>query len=410
MANFLTNLFKPKSPVRQSAGQFVENVGNFFGLPEGNKSEWIAGGPTKQTMGVLGAQKVQAQAPRTQVGPAGTVQYKSPVGPAGVVPYQQSAYQAPQNQGAGIAPQGNSGVNSGGGGGDQGNYLQQVPDAPQIDWDALIAPALQGLDEAIGPLQQQFAGTQTGIEANKATNLASNQANISGQAATLNQARSSQVAEGENAVNEARRQQAEIQQGLQSRYGGTSGTGAFAGELAGRQTLQNIGKIREGVSQAMLQIDDKLQQVQEIGRISTQDIEDKASAQIRDAKSNLDNQLADIRRQKGELQANKAQLASQAIQLYQNTVNQVNANNAQFKQQIYMKQMETEQTLKLAQQRAQKVAESFSLYNFTNESGVTNPVRVGNQGSVQNIPDLGAGQLTTLGTKLKKDEEEETLF
>ena len=34
------------------------------------------------------------------------------------------------------------------------NMLQQQPQQPQIDFDALIAPALQGLDAAIAPLTQ----------------------------------------------------------------------------------------------------------------------------------------------------------------------------------------------------------------------------------------------------------------
>jgi hypothetical protein len=157
---------------------------------------------------------------------------------------------------------------------------------------------------------------------------------------------------GEDAASEARRQYSEIQQGLQARYGGTTGTGAFATEQAGSTTLRNIANIRQGVQQAVAGLDEKLVQVKEIGRISLQDIESNASDQIAKAKSNLELSLSDIRRQKGELQSRKAELAANAIQIYQNSVNEVNARNAQFKQGLYVQQQAAEQQLQLAKQRA----------------------------------------------------------
>lgn len=247
--------------------------------------------------------------------------------------------------------------------------IQQAPQQPQIDFDAMIRPALDALSAYEPQLQQGYEANVGDINAAATTQRASNQSNIDAQSATLNQAKSTQTQLGENAVDEARRQYGEIQQGLQSRYGGTTGTGAFASELAGRQTLQNIGKIREGLSSAMLEIDNKLQQVQEIGRISSQDIEDKTRASINQAKSQLDAQLQQIRLQKGELQANKASMAANAIQLYQQTVQNVNAQNTAFKQNLYVQQVNAENQLKAAQQQAQKIATSYQGQDY---SGLTN--------------------------------------
>ena len=256
----------------------------------------------------------------------------------------------------------------------QQGIMQEQPQQSQIDFDALIAPAIQGLEAAIGPLQQGALDTQTGIQSSLTNQKAANQANITGQENVLGQARTTQETTAENAVNEARRQYSEIQQGLQSRYGGTTGTGAFASELAGRQTQQNIGKVRQQLSSAMLEIDNKLQQVQEVGRIALQDLEDKASDQIRQSKNQLDMQLAEIRRQKGEIQANKATLAANAIQLFQTTVNNVNAQNAQFKQNLYLQQQAAEQNLKLAQQKAQGISESYQQDSFSNIGQQVTPV------------------------------------
>lgn len=257
---------------------------------------------------------------------------------------------------AGIAPVGYNGEAAAG-------VLQQAPAQPQIDFDALIRPALDSLNAYIPTVQSGYDTNVSDINAAKTNQLASNQSNIQGQTNTLEQARTSQQNLSESAADEARRQYAEIQQGLQSRYGGTTGTGAFATEIAGRQTLQNIGKIRQGLSEAMLQIDNKLQQVQEIGRIASVDIEDKAREQINQAKQQLDLSLADIRRQQGELQSRKAELAANAMQVYQQTVSNVNAQNASFKQNLYLSQVNAENQLKAAQQQAQGVAQSYSLQN-----------------------------------------------
>lgn len=255
---------------------------------------------------------------------------------------------------------------SGGGGVQQGASvidnapMQSAPQAPQIDFDALIAPALAGLDAAIGPLQQGYETDVQAINSAKESNIAKTNLSIQGQQATLGQARTSQVSQAQNAEDMARRQLAEINQGIQSKYGGTTGTGAFATELAGRQTLQNMGQTREQLSNALLQIDQKKQQVEEVGRIALQDIEDKTRDSLSQAKNQLDTALADIRRQKGELQARKAELAANAIQLYQNTVNQVNAQNAAFKQNLYLAQVQAGQKLDAALQQGTSQVQQFA--------------------------------------------------
>lgn len=237
---------------------------------------------------------------------------------------------------------------------------QEAPAQPSIDFDALIAPALAGLEQAIGPLNQGYQDNVASINSSRTNQLAATNSSIKGQVDTLGQAKTSQEQQAGNAADEARRQYSEIQQGLQSRYGGTTGTGAFATELAGRQTLQNMGQTRQQLSNAVLAIDQKKQQVEEVGRIAVQDIEDKTRDNLNQAKNQLDTAIADIRRQQGELQSRKAELAANAIQIYQNTVQQVNAQNAAFKQNIYLAQMQASQKLDGALQQSQSATSSFS--------------------------------------------------
>lgn len=247
-------------------------------------------------------------------------------------------------------------ANTGGGGGGVPQIPQ--PSAPSIDFDALIAPALQGLDAAIAPLQQSTEADIGAINTNKQKAIDTTNQSITGQTKTINQAQNTQKQYEQSASDAARRQYAEIQQGLQARFGGTTGTGAFASEMAGTQTLRSMADIKTNAANAQVQLSDKLQQVQEVGRTALAHIESDAADQIAKAKSNLELQLADIRNQKGQLMARKAELAANAVQMYQQTVNQVNTANAQFKQQLYSQQQAAQQSLESALQRASGIAQA----------------------------------------------------
>lgn len=247
---------------------------------------------------------------------------------------------APSNQQAGPAPE-----------------IPQ-PGAPSIDFDALIAPALAGLDAAIAPLQQSNAADIAGINTNAQQARDTTNQSITAQTNTIGQAQNTQKQYETSASDAARRQYSEIQQGLQSRYGGTTGTGAFAAEQAGTQTLRSMADIKTNAANAQAQLSDKLQQVQEVGRTALAHIESDLQDQIAKAKSNLEMSLADIRNQKGQLMARKAELAANAVQLYQQTVNQVNTANAQFKQQLYSQQQAAQQNLELALQKASGIAQA----------------------------------------------------
>ncbi len=238
------------------------------------------------------------------------------------------------------------------------NNAPQIPQPqqPSIDFDALIAPALAGLDAAIQPLQDSSAADISGINTNAQAARDQTNQSIGQQTSTIGQAQNQQKQYEQSASDAARRQYSEIQQGLQSRYGGTTGTGAFAAEQAGTQTLRSMADIKTNAAQAQAALSDKLQQVQEVGRTALAHIESDTQDQVQKAKSNLELQLADIRNQKGQLMAHKAELAANAVQMYQQTVNQVNTANAQFKQQMYAQQQAAQQQLQAALQKASSVA------------------------------------------------------
>lgn len=288
--------------------------------------------------------------------------------------------------------------------------MEQAPSEPGIDFEALIRPAMDALDQAVGPLQQQYETTVSGIDQRSGTLKSQTQQNISDQEQTLERGRTSQQQGADSAADEARRQFSEIGQGIQARYGGTTGTGAFATELAGRQSMKNIGNIRTALSGAMREIDDKLGQVKEIGRIAQADIEDRALQEKSQAKADLDSALSDIRRQKGELQSRKAELAMQAMQLYQQTVSQVNARNAQFKQSLYVQQQAAEQQLKLALNRASQVAKEYTPQDFASMAQQLSPLVAQGLNPTISGKLKGGGQISVGAFKPEAEEDEEALF
>jgi hypothetical protein len=261
--------------------------------------------------------------------------------------------------GAGTGPSG------GGGGTASAGYVNNAPQIPQpqqpsIDFDALIAPALQGLDAAIQPLTDSTNADISAIGTQKQQAIDSTNQSIGAQKSTIGKAQTTQKQYEQSASDSARRQYSEIQQGLQSRYGGTTGTGAFASELAGTQTLRSMADIKTNAANAQAALSDKLLQVEEVGRTALAHIESDTADQVAKAKSNLQLQLADIRNQKGQLMAHKAELAANAVQMYQQTVNQVNTANAQFKQQLYVQQQAAQQTLQQSLQKATGIAQAAS--------------------------------------------------
>lgn len=310
-------------------------------------------------------------------------QYSSPIGPQpspGSVLGISSAGQ--QYPGAiGPQPQARStggGGSAGGGGAPTGNissgimsgqFDQQAPAFSMPDYDAMINPALQALDAAINPAQQQFQESQGIIESSRQRGVAANQSALeqAQKSAELSKTRNTQSAEG--AVNEQRRGLSEIQQGLQARYGGTTGTGGFATEIAGSTALRNIGGIRQNLSNTIQGIDDKLEQVRTATTLAIQDVEDKAREATLGAKSQLENTLNQIRMAKGELQSRKAELAANAVQMYQQTLAQINASNSQYKQQFALQLANAEQQLSAARERGVSAKQQFEL--FTTATGDT---------------------------------------
>jgi len=296
---------------------------------------------------------------------------------------------------------------------------QSQPEAPTIDYDAMIRPVLENLDKSIGDFQSANQAIEGGITGWQGAQTAATKQSFGEQEQTLGRTKTETQARAEGAVKEqqklkesasdqARRQTAELMQGIQSRFGGSSGTGVALSEIMGAQGTRNLANIqttamkqvadiRQNLGFAMQEISDKLGQIQEMGRVALQDIDSKAEQQMASAKHQLAQDLSAIRAQKTELQSKKLELVQRSMENYQQAVQQVNANNTAFKQQLFQQQAVAEQELKMAMQKAQNTAKSIpnmqfktvsltgggqQAYTFNPSTGKTEPVTAGAPGGI----------------------------
>ena len=148
----------------------IAHRGSWLGLPDFGITERIQGlvAPQRQLTSQGGS---NLRTGRQAAAPQST--YAGP---------QTSAYQTPRNLGLpqmgtgqvlGTNTGRRVGAPSGGGGQNFGNApMESSPEQPSVDYDALIAPALQALDQAIAPAESEYQANLSGIEQGRAKGVA----------------------------------------------------------------------------------------------------------------------------------------------------------------------------------------------------------------------------------------------
>jgi len=262
-----------------------------------------------------------------------------------------------------------------GGGETQAPYEEPAPQ-PQIDWNAIYAPAIAAyqnlmdvtkgqlpgmLAEITGETQAQVGGLKRELATRKGA-YEQQAAKARGEAEAFT---GEQTTQAKSAIAEARRQAAELQQGIQARYGGTTGTGRFVSELLGREAMRGIGTTRAGLQQVLAksnialrdtlgQIDRAVSQLQTSVAGQIADIENKATTLKQQARDTLNQRIAEIGAKIGETETAKAQARMSEIMNYQDYIRQVNQRNAALKQELYLQARQGQQALsKLAAQAQQ---------------------------------------------------------
>lgn len=211
-------------------------------------------------------------------------------------PNQQGGQTLGANTQSYAAPTAGGGSPQGGG---QAGGLNPIG-PPSYNYD--VQPAIDLLEGQIPGLQQNEADQEANINASRSTQLQQAQQGFGAQTQTLN-----------NASDQARVQTSQLLQGIQGRYGGTTGEGSFASTQLGQQAVQTQSQLQQ-----------KVAQVQDVARLASQDIEEKAAASINSAKQWLQDSLGQIRSNQATLQSHKADLSYAAMQQYQQYLEQIN--------------------------------------------------------------------------------------
>jgi hypothetical protein len=224
---------------------------------------------------------------------------------------------------------------------------QQNPQAPDMSiFDQMINPVIASFEAQIGQQQGQTANNISGWQAQRGTELGQAQAQQQGQENTLNQQAANQTTQTGNAVEDAKRMFAEQQQGLSARFGNSTGTGQFFGEQLAQNTNTNVSRLQQGLQSTLQDINDKMSQVKQVGALAQQSINQRFDQQIQQEQDNLQKYITQIRGNETMLQSNKAQMAQQALQKYQDTVNNLNAQREQMANQYKIAELNAQTQLK----------------------------------------------------------------
>lgn len=278
--------------------------------------------------------------------------------------------------------------------------LQKSPNSPDLNQvNSSFAPAMSALNEYQNSLQSQLNGSsplagESQLRSSAADTQALYQSGLADKQQQYGQERTQAQSDTDAAVAEARRQGNEMIQGIQSKFGGTTGTGAFVGELTGRGVLQNIAQNRAAFEQTVTHINDALSSAEkEVGR-QIESLNNQLTSAVQGLRDNLMSQIQQINLQKGQLESQKAAKKLDLMQQFSADKAQVEAQNTAFQQQLYSQLQQHQQAA--AQLKGQTAEQFTTTLQALNKQGfqVTGGT-VGNTGLYNNIQFAPTGNTGT---------------
>ena len=161
-------------------------------------------------------------------------------------------------------------------------------------------------------------------------------------------------------------------QGIQARYGGTTGTGRFTSEILGSQATRNIAQNQAALRLYKAQMDSELQNAMSKIGLAENELKTKVTSLINQEdqnlqqakiqlRANLDKSLAEISQQRSMLETEKANKRYEILSDYQNRLDQVERYNLDHKRQLeaqYQQQQNEIEKLKIQAQQSYAVKTS----------------------------------------------------
>ncbi|MBI2595684.1 hypothetical protein HYW46_03030 [Candidatus Daviesbacteria bacterium] len=226
---------------------------------------------------------------------------------------------------------------------DQGDYLEQVPsmNIPELDLSPYIEQQQREMELAQAGYSENIAEIGSQTEKQKGLIEANKQSALGDLASSQEQSQNT----AERAINEARRAQAELSQGLSARYGTGVSTGLGAQAILGAQTVKNIGETRQSLAARLGEIQKRKEQVTNEANRLVLDADQQAEVLKQRASVALKEGLAAASRYRLEGTRARQDLINSYMSQYRDIVAGVNARNAAFKQAIAKQLMANEISL-----------------------------------------------------------------
>lgn len=234
---------------------------------------------------------------------------------------------------SGTPPVGWHGESGGGGGGG-------------VDYNDLIQEIYSNVDEMIGSTQAAYGAQQKSLETGKTSQLSEleteNQERMAEYAGQRTEAQ--QTAKEEQAT--ARRTLAEMLMGIQSRYGGTTGTGQAYSEILGRGYFNYLGKVSGALNKTLTNVSNAVSTWK--NRVLSEQNKLEASYQdnLAQLQTNLNSDLI-------KLKSYRTETKIQVLQQYQQQAAQLESQRNQYLQNLALKNLEGRQ--KMEQLRAEVI-------------------------------------------------------
>lgn len=153
---------------------------------------------------------------------------------------------------------------------------------------------------------------------------------------TVEQQRTDQQVQHENALAAARRLYQELVQGSQQRFGGSSSAGEFANSLIGREYQRNQGQINQTTGQNMQKLLQRANEINDNYNTQNQSLLAQKEAELAKAKDLFRQRLDAITNSKITANENKAQLKLAELQSLRDRVNAINDQHTQFAQNLQL--------------------------------------------------------------------------
>jgi len=255
---------------------------------------------------------------------------------------------------------------------------QQAPQQPSFEdlYGDAFRQAFEAVNQMQGAIQSgyqaELSGAELGTQQRKAelqaeqamrlADFARQRAEAQGQVGMANQKAEAQT---ESVIEQARRQAAELMQGIQARYGGTTGTGRFTSEILGSQATRNIAQNQAALRQYKAQMDSELQNTMSKIGLAENELKTKVTSLINQEdqnlqqakiqlRANLDKSLADISQQRSMLETEKANKRYEILNDYQNRLDEVERYNLDHKRQLEAQYQQHQIEINMLKQQAQQ--------------------------------------------------------